>query len=56
MAASLRSHIEALNSHCASGGGAFSQLKLDEDTVSIQVQAERRGLQGPHRFSNSHVL
>ena len=40
MAASLRSHIEALNSHCASGGGAFSQLKLDEDTVSIQVQAE----------------
>ena len=40
MAASLRRHIEALNSHCASAGGAFSQLKLDEDKVSIQVQAE----------------
>ena len=36
----LRSHIEALNGHCASCGGAFSQFKLDEDTVSIQVQAE----------------
>ena len=54
--ASLCQHIGALNRHCASGGGAFSQLKLDEDTVSIQVQAERRGLQARHRFSNSHVL
>ena len=36
----LRSHIEALNSHCASGGGAFSQIKLDEDTVSVQVHTE----------------
>ena len=40
MAASLRNHIESLNSHCASGGGAFSQFKLDDDTVSIHVQAE----------------
>ena len=34
--AALRSHIDALNSHCASS--AFSQIKLDEheDTVSIQ--------------------
>ena len=38
--ASLCQHIGALNRHCASGGGAFSQLKLDEDTVSIQVHAE----------------
>ena len=36
--AALRSHIDALNSHCASS--AFSQIKLDEDTVSIQVKAE----------------
>ena len=45
----LRSHIEALNSHCATGGGAFSQLKMDEDTVSIQVQAE--GCQGTVHIS-----
>ena len=46
--AALRSHIDALNSHCASS--AFSQIKLDEDTVSIQVKAERRrGLQGKAR-------
>ena len=49
--AALRSHIDALNSHCASS--AFSQIKLDEDTVSIQVKAE--GCKGTVNISHSRT-
>ena len=47
--AALRSHIDALNSHCASS--AFSQIKLDEDTVHgsrCRSRSESRG----HRRNN----